>query len=91
MDQVKQLTNSIDTATSDMLTAPTVELYVNVEKLLSTRADMYFRNIIQVKTSCYALLQTIDDQEPQSALSCYGYVGISLLSDRAIILQSDCH
>jgi hypothetical protein len=40
MDPIKQLTNSIDTATSDMLTAPTVELYTNVEKLLSTRADM---------------------------------------------------
>jgi len=41
MEQIKQLTNAVDNATSDMLTAPTVELYANVETLLATRADMY--------------------------------------------------
>ena len=41
MEQIKQLTNAVDSATSDMLPAPSVELYVSVEKLLSSRADMY--------------------------------------------------
>lgn len=42
MDQIKQLTNAIDQCTSDMLSQPTPSLYSNVEKLLSSRADMYF-------------------------------------------------
>lgn len=40
MDPVKQLTNAVDGATSDMLPAPSVELYGNVERILATRADM---------------------------------------------------
>lgn len=40
MDQIKQLTNTIDQATSDSLPAPSQELYGQVEKILVTRADM---------------------------------------------------
>ena len=41
MEQIKGLTNAIDLATSDIQQGPNVDLYSQVEKWISTRADMY--------------------------------------------------
>lgn len=89
MDQIKQLANAVDQATSDMLTQPTLTLYNNVEKILSSRADMYLfgrfrskhlisyaskRLMIKNKKVLFLMMDLLEYLSYQTELSFYSQV-----------------